>query len=61
MADNKAPKEDKEGKVAIDIEYFELCRDDFIEWILRNTSEDSEFRVHKAKHYISVGIDKFPY
>ena len=38
-----------------------LCQDDFIEWILKSTSEDSEFRVYRTKHYIMVGIDKFPY
>ena len=37
-----------------------LCRDDFIEWILHNTNEDCEFRVHKAKNYVLVGIDNLP-
>lgn len=38
-----------------------LCQDDFIEWILRNTNEDSEFRVYITKHSIQVGIDKEPF
>ena len=38
-----------------------LCRDDFIEWILKSTNEDSEFRVYKTKSYILVGIDKTPF
>jgi len=37
-----------------------LCRDDFIEWVLKSTNEDSEFRVHYSKYYILVGIDKSP-
>jgi len=39
----------------------ELCRDDFIEWILRNTNEDSEFRVYKTKHNITIGVDITPF
>jgi len=35
-----------------------LSQDDFIEWILHNTTEDCEFRVYKTKHYVLVGIDK---
>jgi len=38
-----------------------LCRDDFIEWILRSTNEDSEFRVYKTDHYISIYIDRYPF
>ncbi len=38
-----------------------LCRDDFIEWVLRSTNEDSEFRVYYSPHYIMVGIDKEPF
>ena len=38
-----------------------LCRDDFIEWILHSTNEDSEFRIYKSQSYISVGIDKTPF
>ncbi len=34
-----------------------LCQDDFIEWVLQNTNEETEFRVHQTKHYTVVGID----
>ena len=44
-----------------EIETLELCRDDFIEWLLNSTSEDSDFRVYKTKHHISVHIDKSPF
>ncbi len=37
-----------------------LCQDDFIEWILHNTSEDSEFRVYKSESYVLVGIGNLP-
>ena len=43
------------------LEELNLCRDDFIEWVLKSTSEDSEFKVYKTKHYIMVGIDKTPF
>ena len=38
-----------------------LCRDDAIDWILRNTSDDSEFRVYKTNNYMMVGIDNEPF
>ena len=37
-----------------------LSQDDFIEWILHNTTEDCEFRVYQTEHYVSVGIDGLP-
>ena len=37
-----------------------LSQDDFIEWILHNTTEDCEFRVCQTEKYISVGIDGLP-
>lgn len=44
----------------VEIEKLTLCRDDFIEWVLRSTNEDSEFRIYNSRHYIQVGIDKSP-
>lgn len=42
------------------MKYETLCQDDFIEWILRNTAEDNEFRVYMTKNCIQVGIDNPP-
>ncbi len=44
-----------------EIEELTLCRDDFIEWLLQSTSDDSEFRVYKTKSTISVHIDRSPF
>ncbi len=44
-----------------EMEELTLCRDDFIEWVLKSTNEDSEFRVYKSKNSILVGIDKSPF
>ena len=38
-----------------------LCQDDFIEWILRSTNEDSEFMIYKTSQHILVHIDKSPF
>ena len=54
-------KENKQGKIVAEIEKLTLCRDDFIEWILHSTNEDSEFRVHKLKQTVMVHIDKVPF
>ena len=54
------PWED-EPALDLSIEKITLCRDDFIEWVLRYTNEDSEFRVWRGKHYIGVGIDTIPF
>lgn len=48
----------KKDAKSIQVEKLTLCRDDFIEWILKSTNDDSEFRVYKTKTYIMVGIDK---
>ncbi len=45
----------------IEVETLTLCRDDFIDWVLKSTNEDSEFRVYNAKRYIHIGIDKKPF
>ncbi|KKN75182.1 hypothetical protein LCGC14_0383410 [marine sediment metagenome] len=34
-----------------------LSQDDFIEWILTNTKEESEFRIYRNKNHTLVGID----
>ena len=34
-----------------------LAQDDFIEWVLQNTKEETEFRINRTEHYVSVGID----
>ncbi len=41
----------------IKIDQQTLCQDDFIEWVLQNTKEETEFKVYHTKHYIMVGID----
>ena len=40
------------------IEHKEMNRDDFIEYILHNTGDDTLFRVNETKSYINVGIDR---
>ena len=35
-----------------------LCQDDFIEWVLRNTQEETEFRIYKSHNYMMVGINR---
>ena len=42
------------------MKYETLCQDDFIEWVLGNTAEDSEFRIYKSESYVLVGIDNLP-
>lgn len=44
----------------IKVENKELTRDDFIEYILKNTEDGTTFRVHETKIYINVGIDRPP-
>ena len=34
-----------------------LRQDEMIEWILTNTEEETEFRVHQSNLYTVVGID----
>lgn len=41
----------------IPTEQLTLCQDEFIEWVLKNTKEETEFRVHQSKLYTLVGID----
>ena len=38
-----------------------MCRDDFIEWILHSTNDDSEFDVYRTKHHIMVYVDRNPF
>lgn len=52
---------DDEKEPVIEVLELTLCRDDFIEWVLKSTNEDSEFRVYRTKAYIMVGIDKTPF
>ena len=54
-------QEPKETLNPVKMEKLELCRDDFIEWILRSTNDDSEFRVYRGPKYIMIGIDKAPF
>ena len=51
----------KKDNTSIHMKCLELCRDDFIEWILHYTNEEMEFRVNITEHYILVGIDKLPF
>lgn len=52
MAKGMIPEKDE-----IQPEQQTLRQDEMIEWILQNTEEDTEFRVHQSKHYTLVGID----
>ena len=45
------------SKDDIKVEHLTLAQDEFIEWVLQNTKEDTEFRVYQTKHYTMVGID----
>ena len=55
----KEIKEVKEQKP--NIEKLDMCRDDFIEWVLRFTNDDSDFKIYKSKYHITIYVNRNPF
>lgn len=46
-----------DNRKAIEIKSLTLTQDETIEWILKNSKEETEFRIYKSRYHATISLD----